>query len=162
MSRLRGIGRIVWTYYSALSAIFLVGLLVDLIYIWSVAFSQGATVYVNNYGEGQAEIIIFIVTIPWLIIQLGKSLSYVPPARGRRWRAAEDWKIEQAGKMKALQPGTELILQHSNQVQLEGKVVVVVSQRRRFLEVRPKDEPCRTLFIPHSDFWRVRTGPQAP
>jgi len=160
-SRLWRAAEVIWIYYSVVSALFLIGLLIDLIYIWSVAYHDGVTLYVNNFGEGNTETLIFIITIPWLAITLVRDLGRVRPAEGRRWLAAEEWKAEQARKFSELPVGTEFILGHSNSPQLEGKVVVVVSQRKRYVQARLKDDPTgKTFFVPHTDFWRVKgSGP---
>ena len=137
---------------------FLIGLIVDMLYIWSVAYSNGVEIYVNKFGEANIEIVIFISVLPWLVLTLGRTLAHVEPTRGRRWRAAENWKAEQAQRMSTLPVGTELVLEHSSSQGLEGNVFVVVSQRKKYLEVRRRDgEIGKTFFIPHTDFWRVRT-----
>lgn len=147
----------IWLYYSAVSCLFLIGLIIDLLYIWSTAYANGVTIYVNNFGEGNTEMIIFVSLLPWLTVTLGRTLTRIEPSRGRRWLAAENWKAEQAQKMRALPVGTELVLEQSESPALEGRVVVVVSQRKRYLEVRGRDDPDgKTFFIPHADFWRVK------
>lgn len=156
-SKLRTVAEVVWLYYSAVSGLFLIGLIVDLLYIWSTAYSNGVLIYVNEFGEGHFEMLIFASVLPWLAITLGRILTHIEPSRGRRWRAAESWKAEQARRMGALPVGAELVLEHSSSQSLEGKVVVVVSQRKKYLEVKPRDDPGgRTFFIPHADFWRVK------
>ena len=156
-SRLRRVAGVVWVYYSAVSALFLIGLVIDLIYIWSIAYNDGVTVYVNNFGEGNIETLIFASTIPWLAITLGRDLGRVRPSVGRRWLAAEGWKADQSRRFSEVPVGTELVLGHSNSPGLEGKVIVVVSQRKRYVQARLKDDPTgRTFFIPHADFWRVK------
>ena len=144
-----------------MSALFLIGLLIDLIYVWSVGYSDGVVVYVNKFGEGNVETLIFASTIPWLAITLGRDLGRVRPSQGRRWFAAEEWKAEQSRRFREMPIGTELILGYSNSPKLEGKAVVVVSQRKRYAEVKLKDDLTgRTFFIPHADFWRVRETEQ--
>ena len=156
-SKLRKAAEVFWLYYSAVSGLFLIGVVIDLLYIWYVAYSNGVILYVNKFGEGLEEMVIIVSVLPWLVIVLGRTMTHVGPIQGRRWRAAEAWKAEQVQKMKELPIGTELVLEHSSSPELEGKVVVVISQRRRYLQVRQRDDPSgRTFFIPHADFWRVR------
>jgi hypothetical protein len=156
-SKLRRAAGVIWLYYSAVSCLFLIGLVIDLLYVWSAAYAQGVTIYVNNAGEGNTEMIIFLSLLPWLAVTLGRTLTHIEPSRGRRWLAAENWKAEQTQGMRALPVGTELVLEQSDSPALEGKVVVVVSQRKKYLEVRRRDEPDgKTFFIPHADFWRVK------
>jgi hypothetical protein len=157
-SRLRRAGETIWLYYSSVSVLFLIGLVIDLLYIWWTAYSNGVLIYVNDFGEGHPEMIMFVSVLPWLAVTLGRTLTRIEPSRGRRWRAAENWKAEQSQKMRALPVGTELVLEHSSSLVLEGQVVVVVSQRKKYLEVRQRDDSTgKTFFIPYADFWRVRT-----
>ena len=60
--KLRRATEIIWLYYSGVSCLFLIGLIIDLLHIWSAAYSQGVTLYVNHFGEGNTEMIIFVST----------------------------------------------------------------------------------------------------
>ena len=81
-SKLRTTAEIVWLYYSAVSGLFLIGLMVDLLYIWTEAYSNGAVLYVNHFGEGNIEMFKFISVLPWLAVTLGRTFTRIEPKRG--------------------------------------------------------------------------------
>ncbi len=94
MGRLRSAARVAWYVYSLLSIFFIAVIIVDLLLIWGLGFSNGVIIYVNKQGEGFSEQLQILSVVPWIAVTAIRTLEDAVKLEKPKVRLTkEEWTV---------------------------------------------------------------------